>query len=383
MESRRNKPNSAVAVTADAVGGSHPATAQKKRKGGAAASKLVTPNRDDDDNNKNNDENKRKTSGLDVAQDTQQDDPESSAPAAGVDEPGLAEKPPAREGDPNKVPSVEEADEKKVEEFRVPEVRGSSWTAAAAMIPDGAGGFEPGAAVLPQQSRQQTAAAVDPTAKEQELGRPLKRRKVMLCAGAAVVAVASLFAHGANHGALDTCCDHGPHHSTVSNPRILFIRKPGAPSTGGKVIVPSPLKKADPLSPSRTPARSLRGDSKKPASGRGQSTWNVSFLSGFLASPRAALKDKPDGKRDAKVRRPLSSFTPFAAQRDVLGSAANGEAKAVAVVPKSKTAADPGTAAGRGPWKRFANKLREAAVHVSSAAADALAGASPMNNLQG
>jgi hypothetical protein len=112
-----------------------------------------------------------------------------------------------------------------------------------------------------------------------------------------------------------------------------------------------------------------------------QPTWKVSFLSGFLAS--SPPEEKPDAKQSGKMRRPLSSFAPFAAQRDVLRSAVAGEDKAVAVVPKSKAMEEPGTAAGREPWKRLIDKVRETAVRVSSAAADTVAGASPMTHIQG
>lgn len=211
--------------------------------------------------------------------------------------------------------------------------------------------------------------------------RPLKRRKVMLCAGAAVVAMATLFASESFRGVADTTSrDAMVLQPTKPSPLILF--RSTAPKAAGRVGVgmPASLIK-DVRSPSRTPTRRLGGGggggdspSALPRKER-QPAWNTSFLSGFL-SPSDG---KVDPKREVTVR-PLSSFSPFTAQRDVLRTVVVDEKKAVAVVPAKRPSEVPNKGPGR--WKRLAEKFREAATHAAKGAADAVAGASPMSHLQ-
>lgn len=341
-----------------AQGTSYPETAQKKRKG--APAKLVTPNRDDDDE-----------SGTELG--------DAKAGADDPDTPSKAEEAEKDKGsnlDPDVAmakdstsPTLDSSPLQDAIQKKGAAVNNSTGAAQKEVERRGKSTESPKRTDAASSSRLTEA----PTNTDEVAERPLKRRKVMLCAGtAAVVAMATLFAPTSFRGAADVVRVDPP---APPSPMILFGS--AAPKGVRRVGIgmPVPLTQ-DALTPSRTPTRRLggRAGAALPVKER-QPVWNASFLSGFLspADVKAA-----DPKREVTVR-PLSSFSPFTAQRDVLSSAVVDEKKkkAVAVVAK-RSMEEP---KGPGRWKRLADKFREAATHVANGAADVVAGASPMTHL--
>jgi hypothetical protein len=357
-------------------GTSYPETAQKKRKG--APAKLVTPNREDDDDEEVESE---------AGDESGADDPltPSKAKEAERDE-GTHLDPDQVMGTDNASPTM--GSSPPLDSGRLQGVtqgggaalNNSSSGTASQVEPAAESAESPMRAVAgPSRPKEVTADAAGERPGGEVAERPLKRRKVMLCAGAAaVVAMATLFAPESSfRGTSDLGRDAIVPPPAQPSPMILFGS--AAPKAVRKVGIgmPAPLVQ-DAGSPSRTPTRRLgagRASAALPWKER-QPVWNASFLSGLLSPSDVKAADP---KREVTVR-PLSSFSPFTAQRDALRSAVvddEKKKKAVAVVAK-RPSDEP---KGPGRWKRLADKFRAAAAHAAKGAADVVAGASPMSHL--
>jgi hypothetical protein len=355
-------------------GTSYPETAQKKRKG--APAKLVTPNREDD-----YDEEVETEAGDESGA----DDPFTPSKAEEAEKSGGTRLGPDQVmGTENTSPTISSSPP--LDSGRLQGVIQGEGTAlnpsagtAPQVEPAAESAESPVRAVAgPSRPKEVSADAAGEGPGGEVAERPLKRRKVMLYAGAAaVVAMATLFAPKSFRGTSDL--GRGAIVPPPAQPSPMILFGSAAPKAVRKVGIgmPAPLVQ-DARSPSRTPTRRLgagRASAALPWKER-QPVWNASFLSGLLSPSDVKAADP---KREVTVR-PLSSFSPFTAQRDVLRSAVvddEKKKKAVAVATKRP----PDKPKGPGRWKRLADKFRVAATHAANGAADAVAGASPMTHL--